>query len=43
MKKELDEKTKKKVEVISQVIVYVCAGLGLYFISVFAGWIEPIF
>jgi len=42
-KKELDPKTEKKVEVISQVIVWSLAVVGLYFISVFAGWIEPIF
>ena len=41
--KQLDPKTEKQVEVITQVIVWSLAATGLYFISVFAGWIEPIF
>lgn len=41
--KELDPKTEKKVEVISQTIVAIGALIGLYYIAVFAEWIEPLF
>lgn len=40
---ELDPKTENAVEVISIAIVLIAGATGLYYISVFAGWIEPIF
>ena len=43
MKKELDPKNEKTVEAITQIIVGCGALTGLYYLAVWAEWIEPSF
>ena len=41
--KKSNEPNPKTVEGISQAIVFILGSVGLYYIAVFAEWIEPLF